>query len=212
MARHPVYSWPDNRALALRALQEKRLVVVSIATETASTATATPETYRAQARMQLRAALIDVLSTFLACAPEDIDLTHTPGQAPKRNLCLSMPDTQIGISLSHEQGLSIATIYLDGNVGVDLVLVNPKIEWQAVAELYLGAQVSGQIAKTPASQQAAYFSLQWASFEAKLKCCQRALSEWSPELELILKDCAIRELDLPRGYAGMLVFCNHQQN
>jgi 4'-phosphopantetheinyl transferase len=204
MSRHPVYSWPENRALAVHALKEKRLAVISIATQTAPAASASHEAHRAQIRMQLRVALTDVLSTFLECVPEDIDLTHTPGQAPKRNLCLSMPEIQIGISISHEQGLSIAAIYLDDDVGADLVLIDTQIEWQAVAELYLGAQLSAEIAKIPALQQAAYFLLQWASFEARLKCCQHALTEWSPELERALNFCAVQELDLPRGYAGVL--------
>ena len=204
MSRQPVYSWPENRALVLQALKEKRLAVLSIATPIASAETATHETHRAQIRMQLRVALTDALSTFLDCTSEDIDLAHTPGQAPKRNLCLSMPERQIGISISYEQGLSIAAIYLDGFVGVDLVLIDSRIEWQAVAELYLGAQVSAEIAMVPASQQAAYFSAQWASFEAKLKCCQHALGEWAPELEQVLKNCVVQELDLPRGYAGVL--------
>lgn len=204
MSRHLVYSWPENRALALQALQEHSLAVVSVGTSIALVETVSHETHRTQARMQLRAALTDVLSTFLACAPEDIDLTHKPGQAPKRNLCLSMPEMQIGISISHEQGLSIAAIYLNGDVGVDLVLIDTQIEWQAVADLYLGPQVSAEIAKAPASQQAACFSVEWANFEAKLKCCQRALTEWSPELEQALKNCVVHELDLPQGYAGVL--------
>ena len=204
MPRHSVYSWPENRALALYALKEHRLAVVSIATQTAPTASVSHEAHRAQIRMQLRNALTDVLCTFLECAPEDIDLTLTPGQPPKKNLCLSMPEMQIGISIGHEKGLSIAATYLDGDVGVDLVLIDAKIEWQAVAELYLGAQVSAEIAKLPVSQQSAYFSLEWASFEAKLKCHQRALIEWSPELELVLKNCTVHELDLPQGYAGVL--------
>ncbi len=204
MSRHPVHSWPENRALALQALKEHSLAVVSISTQITSGETVSHETHRAQARMQLRAALTDVLSTFLACAPEDIDLTHTPGQAPRRNLCRSMPERQIGISLSHEHGLSIAAIYLDGGVGVDLVLIDTQIEWQAIAELYLGAQVAAEIAKAPASSQAACFSLEWANFEAKLKCCQRALTEWSPELEPVLKKCIVHQLNLPQGYAGAL--------
>lgn len=204
MSRQPVYSWPENRALALYALKEHRLAVLSIATQTAPTASVTHEAHRAQIRMQLRTALTDVLCTFLECAPEDIDLTHTPGQPPKRNLCLSMPERQIGISLSHEHGLSIAVIYLDGFVGVDLVLIDTQIEWRAVAELYLGAQVSAEIDKFPVLQQATYFSLEWAGFEAKLKCSQRALTEWSPGLELALKNCTVCELDLPQGYAGVL--------
>ena len=204
MSRHPVYSCPENRALALQALKEHSLAVVSIATQPASGETASHESHRAQVRMQLRAALTDVLSTFLECAPEDIDLTHTPGQAPKRSLCRSMPDRQIGISISHEQGLSIAAIYLDGGVGVDVVMIDPKIEWHAVAELYLGPQVSAEIAKVSVSQQPAYFSLEWASLEARSKCCQRALSEWSSELEQVLKNCVVYELDLPGGYAAVL--------
>lgn len=204
MSRHPVYSWPENRALALQALKENRLAVVSIATPILSGKTTSHEAHRTQARIQLRAALTDVLSTFLECAPEHINLTHKSGQAPQKNLCLSMPEIQIGISISHEQGLSIAAIYLDGDVGVDLVLIDNQIEWQAVAELYLGAQVSAEIAKVPASQQTAYFSLEWASLEARLKCRQRALIELSPELKRVLKNCMVHELDLPQAYAGVL--------
>jgi 4'-phosphopantetheinyl transferase len=204
MSRHPVYSWPENRALALHALKEKQLAIVSIATQTAPTDNASHEAHRAQIRKQLRAALTDVLSTFLECAPVDIDLAHTPGHAPKRNVCSSLPDKQFGISISHEQGLSIAAIYLDGFIGVDLIVIDPRIEWHAVAQLYLGAQVSAEIVKQPASQQATYFSLQWANFEAKLKCHQHALTEWSPELEQSLNNCVLHELDLPQGYSGAL--------
>ena len=204
MSRHPVYSLPENRALVLDALKEKRLTVLSIETQIAPKAGVSQGTHRAQIRMQLRAMLTDILCSFLECAPEDIDLTHIPGQSPKKNLCLSMPEKQIYISISHEQGLSIAAICLDAKVGVDLVLIDAQPEWQAVADLYLGPYVSAQIASAPASQQAAYFSLQWASFEARLKCCQQALTEWSPQLEQILKNCTVHELDLPQAYKGAL--------
>ena len=204
MSRHPVYSLPENRTQVLHALKEQRLAVLSIATQISPVTSVSHETHRAQIRLQLRAMLTDVLCTFLECAPEDIDLTHIPGQSPKKNLCISMPDRQINISISHEQGLSIAAICLDADVGVDLVLIAPQLEWQAVADLYLGAQVSAEIAKLPESQQAAYFSLQWASFEARLKCYQHALTEWSPKLEQVLKNCTVYELDLPRAYAGVL--------
>ena len=107
MSRRPVYSLPENRVGALCALKEHRLVVLSIATPITPTEVAPHESYttqiREQIRLQLRSALTDVLCTFLDCAPQDINLTRTAGQPPEKNLCLSIPERQIGISISHEQ-------------------------------------------------------------------------------------------------------------
>ncbi|MDO8180057.1 MAG: 4'-phosphopantetheinyl transferase superfamily protein [Undibacterium sp.] len=204
----PVYGWPENRELALQELTKNRLVVFSIATQIVSYEAISHDADRRQIRKQIRVALTDLLCAALDCLPEHINLTHEPGKPPGNNLSISLPDSlpghQISISISYEQGLSVAAICLDGSIGIDLVRIDTQIEWHAVAELYLGKQMSAEIAKAPLLQQASYFALRWASLEAKLKYHQLALTEWSPELELALSGCAIRELDLPQGYAGAL--------
>lgn len=204
----PVYAWPENRELALQELTKNRLVVFGITTQITSHEAISHDAKRKQIRKQIRVALTDLLCAALNCLPEHIDLTHEPGKSPDNNLSISLPnslrDYQIGISISHEQGLSVAAICLDGSIGIDLVRIDPDIEWQAVAELYLGTQMSTEIAETPLPQQASYFALRWACLEAKLKCRQLELIEWSPERELALSDCVILELNLPQGYVGAL--------
>lgn len=201
MPRVPVYPWPEKRALALQEWTKHQLVVVSIATTPADTS-------REKMRQQVRVALADLLCAALGCQPGTINLVHEPGKPPGEKLSIFLPDhlakSQIGMSISHEQGLSIAAICLDAAIGVDLVQIDAQIEWQAVAQLYLGAPAAAGIGKLPLSQQASHFALQWASLEAKLKCHHLALTEWSGALDATLADCKLRELDLPQGYAGAL--------
>lgn len=199
-----VHAWPEQRKLALRALAERQLVIVSIASKSSADKAAA----RNLIRQQIRAALTDLLCSTYHCSATQINLKHVPGQAPNKNLQITLPDYPISISISHEQGLSIAAIYHGATVGVDLVRIDDQIEWQAVAQLYLGKRRSEQISDALLSQQASCFAFEWAVQEAKLKCHGRALTEWSPQLASALEDCTISTLNLPQGYAGALALRN----
>lgn len=210
MARLPVYPWPEQRVAALAGLAEQHLVVVSVVTAMAEAVT--PASTRQMARAQIRLALTDLLSGAFACPAQQINLEHEPGQPPGRHLSLILPEHRISLSISHEHGMSIAAIaVMDGvavadgtGVGVDLLLIDPGMDWQAVAQLYLGMPAYQHIRLAPPSEQAACFAQLWANQEARLKAHGMALTEWSPRLAQDLAACDIRELDLPPAYAGAL--------
>lgn len=197
MSRLPVYSWPDKRAAALKALAEHGVVLVSVATPLAAS--------REFARQQIRSALSDLLSRRFELSPEQIHLDREPGKRPGQHLAI--PGHHIALSISHEQGLSAAAIChgtAATTIGLDLLHIAHLPDWREVAELYLGEQITASIASAPLAQQASYFATHWARLEAKFKCRGVALSEWSAQLERELSGCTLSELDLPEGYAGAL--------
>lgn len=155
----------------------------------------TPKTaIRDAARQRVRAVLRDILG--------DVDLISVPGQ-PIR---LARPDSPLGISASHESGLSLLAIHFSGPVGIDLLRVPDGPDWPAqipaLAMDYLGPQTARRIAELPLSAQMAQFAQSWAEHEARLKCLGSGLEEWSAALEKKLSPCQVQPLALPAGYAG----------
>jgi 4'-phosphopantetheinyl transferase len=183
--------WPASRPLFLEGQRaDRELIAISIAT---------PDTaIRAAARQQIRDALRDVLSALLGQPFETAPLISQPGQA----LRIDMAGQCIGLSVSHEPGITLAAIHRHGAVGIDLMRTAPTFDWKPVAHDYLGAQACDRIARTPTAQQPHAFALEWTRFEAGLKCLGLALTEWNPVLERRLACCRHIELELPEGFAG----------
>lgn len=177
----------------------------------------TPETtLRDIARDRVRQALREALGILLGLPPEHVPLISQPGQA----IGLAPPWTNIGLSISHEPGLTLAAIHLRGAVGVDLVHIGQKPawlpDWQSVTRDYLGPHVAERIASQPPDHLAHAFANEWTRAEACLKCHGMPLQEWAPALERRLKGCQLFALDLPSGYMGTLAslssgeFCETQ--
>jgi len=156
-----------------------------------------PALPRPQARAQLRAALREALAAHLGLPAESITLNAAPGQAPR----LEGPgiSAAIGLSFSHEAGLSLAAVNLLGPVGLDVVRDETPPDWQAVARDYLGPQMAANL-------QAQDFPAAWAAHEARLKFHGQALSEWRPEMTQPqwLAACHCQALRLPPGWVGCL--------
>lgn len=191
----PVHVWPDHVDLALAELRSERaLTVIGIA--------APDSPLRQTARAQLRGALCDTLGALLERPAASIPLLSQPG-LPLR---LDLPDTRIGLSLSHAEGLSVAALHRGGAVGVDLMRVSPDAlpDWAAVARDYLGPPTCDQLAAVAPAQRALAFAQAWTRWEAGLKCLGLALTEWTPALAQRLALCRITPLALPAPYCGAL--------
>lgn len=160
---------------------------------------------RAAARQMLRARVRNVLAAHLACPAAQVELLSSPGSG----LRLADPKQRIGLSLSHESGLSLAAIHLAGAVGVDLLSVPAAPVWQAeiptLAADYLGPDCARHLASLPPAQQLAAFARAWTAHEACLKLHGEGLREWN-EAEMGTTGqesrCRIRPLALPAGYVG----------
>jgi 4'-phosphopantetheinyl transferase len=188
-----VHPWPASRPL-IAATPEAGLdlLVISVAT-----ADGTP---RHAARTQLQSALREVLSLQFQCKPELIGLLSTPGQAIR----VDLPGHRIGLSASHEPGISVAAIHRHGPVGIDILRLTQKFEWQRVAQDYLGLQIQTRIACMPQQEQLPEFAREWTRLEARLKCIGVGLQEWSLPLERQISACHLVELELPTGLFGAI--------
>ena len=128
----------------------------------------------------VRGALREVLSLLLRCAPESIALKSVPGMA----LRVEQPacSQSMGLSVSHEVGLSVAALRRSGAVGVDILRIVPAFDWQPVARDYLGPLALRRIASQPTPDQPLAFAREWTRMQARLKCLGLALQEWHPAL------------------------------
>lgn len=193
-----VHPWPASRHLLDTASGiGADLLVISVATPDSP--------LRDTARTQVRSALREVLGLQLGCAPEAVNLVSVPGQA----LRIELPGHgigSIGLSASHEAGLSVAAIRQGGPVGIDLMRIAPAFDWQPVARDYLGPQVLQRIASQPEPDQPQAFAREWTRLEAGLKCLGIGMQEWNPALAQQLESCRLMELDLPAGLCGAVTW------
>lgn len=160
---------------------------------------------RTTARQLVRARLQSVLAAHLACPAAQVELLSSPG----RGLRLAAPKHRIGLSVSHESGLSLVAIHLAGPVGIDLLAVPGVPAWQAeiptLAADYLGPDCARHLATLPPAQQVAAFARAWTAHEACLKLHGEGLREWNNgEMGTAGQKtrCQIRPLALSAGYVG----------
>ncbi|MEB0259672.1 MULTISPECIES: hypothetical protein [unclassified Undibacterium] len=200
-----VYSWPDLLPEAVEAFHQHKSVVISVVTEIT--------TLRDQARLQIRHALRDLFSQAFSIPQEQVRIVGSAGQA--LSICINSSDTDkyaheqeiaLGVSISHEPGLSIAAISFQKNIGIDLMRVDLSLDWRDVTQLYLGDEVYKKIAGQTVQHQLLMFAQEWTMQEARLKSQGLALSEWHPDLAARLKKCRTILLDLPSGYVGAIAF------
>ncbi|MGZ8262044.1 MAG: 4'-phosphopantetheinyl transferase superfamily protein, partial [Methylotenera sp.] len=115
----------------------------------------------------------------------------------------------IGLSVSHELGMSLAAINMNGRVGIDVMAINSTPatnEIYTLAADYLGCQAAEHIARLPSEQQSKRFSETWTELEARLKCRGEPLAEWDPAKEQWLAACTSRVLQMLDGYVGTVAF------
>ncbi|PKO90290.1 MAG: 4-phosphopantetheinyl transferase [Betaproteobacteria bacterium HGW-Betaproteobacteria-10] len=167
---------------------------------------------RAAARQLARHALRDLLGEHLACPAEDIRLISAPGQPIK----LDRMGTSIGLSISHEPGLSLIAINPAGAVGIDLIrLANIATMGKEIFQLaadYLGPASANKLAALPLSAQVNGFAEAWTALEAGLKCLGKSLAEWHPRVQSQLQNCRYFRLQLATGYVGSLALPAPQGN
>ena len=204
-----VHPWPASRALLAASVGNGSGLLRSAGSGAAADllviSVATPDsTLRDAARAQMRDALREVLSLQLGCAPESVVLQSIPGQP----LRVEHPvhGKNIGLSVSHEAGLSVAALRHNGPVGVDIMRIAPAFDWQAVARDYLGPKAVCRIASQPESEQPLAFAREWTRLEAGLKCLGFGLQEWNPVLRQRLESCRLLELELPSYLCGAVAW------
>jgi len=160
-----------------------------------------PTPLRACARQRCREVLRQMLASPLACPPEAIELIDEPG----RPLGVT-GHPAIGLSLSHESGLSLVAVNFHGPVGIDLLkeeaLAAGEAELTALGRDYLGPDTAAQLVSLPEDARRQAFAHAWTQLEARLKYLGLGLAEWTPAQGEALSACQTWAVDLPAGYIG----------
>ncbi|HEY3432986.1 MAG TPA: 4'-phosphopantetheinyl transferase superfamily protein [Rhodocyclaceae bacterium] len=192
-----IHHWPED---GVAPLWHQGLLVAAITT---------PNTQdRTQARRLVRSALVELLAAKLGCDRADIQLIDQPGQAVR----LALPRDKgksLGVSISHEPGLSLLAINLHGPIGIDLMQCPEAPPWQTeipqLARDYLGPDIARELANLPPQAQALLFAKYWTQQEARLKCLGLGLEEWSVARQQQFARLENYALALPAGYQGTVV-------
>ena len=168
-----------------------------------------PERARGLARGLARAALLQCIGDELRIAPSTLRLTDQRGEAVSAQRADGAPDARLaalGLSLSHEDGVSLLALLPGGAVGVDVVACHGApdgAEQQRIAELFLGQKTPpAPVQKAPRAIDSIAFVQRWAQHEAALKCIGHALVEWTPALAARLEGVRTAPLVLPAWAGG----------
>lgn len=195
MSEPILHRWPQDRAAALAALIDGGAPVLLRLD--------TPQTQqRDAARAAVRDALRALLADYLGCALDAVPLVSIPGQP----LRLDVPGGLPGISVSHDAGISLIALDARGVPGIDVMRLEELPDWHEVASDYLGAAACRQIAASAPRERAQVFAAAWTRMEARLKCLNLALGEWTPALERLLEACAAQSFAPAPGVVAALAW------
>ena len=168
---------------------------------------AAPEATRQRARDQVRASLRALLAQHFQLPLSAIAVDDRRGARVRAALVAGTPVppgwATLGLSISHEAGVALIALRTAGPVGVDLAAL--PVGWpcegdvlQRQAALYLGPD---HAAAQPGADSVA-FVRGWAALEARLKCLEAPLAEWSPALAARLARCGTAALALSPDLAA----------
>ena len=151
---------------------------------------------RWEARLRIRAAVRAAAAQWLKMDIESISLESMPGAPPR----LLLAGRAAGLSLTHDEGISLAAIHLHGAVGIDVMRVQDVADWANLARDYLGPQVAEELAACPDAQRPLRLAQAWTAREAALKYVGLPLMEWN-EMSL---NCNVQHIALQDGFVAML--------
>ena len=151
---------------------------------------------RLEARQRIRAAVRAAAAQWLKMDIESISLESTPGAPPR----LLLAGRAAGLSLTHDEGISLAAIHLHGAVGIDVMRVQDISDWANLARDYLGPQVAGELAACPDAQRPRRLAQAWTAREAALKCAGLPLMEWDG----VALNYKVQHIALQDGFVAML--------
>ncbi|MEF2267838.1 4'-phosphopantetheinyl transferase superfamily protein [Janthinobacterium sp. LS2A] len=151
---------------------------------------------RLEARLRIRAAVREAVAHWLKLDIEAISVESTPGAPPR----LLLAGRAASLSFSHDEGLSLGAINLQGAVGIDAMRVQDIADWFTLARDYLGPQVAEALSACTDAQRPLALAQAWTAREAALKCMGRQLAEWDARPI----DCHLQPLSLPAPYVATL--------
>lgn len=146
---------------------------------------------RTTARMELRAALREVLARWSGLAPERLPLAESPRGPVWQG---QLAGQTLDISLSYCEQEAWIGLLRGGWIGVDVMRAEPLAEALDVARDYLGPVALESIQKSPDPTTA--FAAAWTELEAQLKCLKLKLVERRDGQALAVTPCALENIFL----------------
>lgn len=153
---------------------------------------------RPEARRQIREVVREAAAQWLAISADGVAVESLPGHAPR----LLLAGRSAWLSISHDDGISLAAIHLHGPVGIDVMRVVDIPDWHALAYDYLGPQVAQALAACPVDRRPLALAQAWTAREAALKCAGLALAEWDGKTPA----CCLQAVPVPAGYTAALAY------
>jgi 4'-phosphopantetheinyl transferase len=98
----------------------------------------------------------------------------------------------LDFSLSYEEGEAWIVLSRGGRIGVDVILLEPVPEAEAIAQTYFDP--ADRSALRESTDPVRDFALAWTQLEARCKCLKQGLTEWSESLALDTKACTTESL------------------
>ena len=153
----------------------------------------------AQARLQIRAALRELVGSRLGISP-DLVTIRSLADAPPQVLLNGHLSAQ-GVSIAHAGPFAFAAFNTRGAVGIDVVQVQEVADMDRVALDYLGREVHDMLAIVSPARRTDLFAHAWARRDAHLKCLGMVAGQFKP----LPGNCRVHALAVPDGYVGALV-------
>jgi 4'-phosphopantetheinyl transferase len=155
-----------------------------------------PPPSRMEARARLRQAVCEAAAQWQNLDIEAISVESTPGSSPR----LLLAGGVVGLSFSHDEGISLAAVHLHGAVGIDVMRVQDVPDWANLARDYLGPQVAEELAACPDALRPLRLAQAWTAREAVFKCAGLQLKEWDG----VALNCHLQAVETPQNFVATL--------
>lgn len=106
-----------------------------------------------------------LLARYIPCAPESVQFAHGPQGKPR----LSSPFTDIRFNLSHSGEMILVAISRGREVGVDVELMNEKIQFEQIASHCFEPRDEWELRIAPPQERVTRFFDLWTRMEARHK-------------------------------------------
>jgi phosphopantetheinyl transferase len=134
-------------------------------------------------RAAARAALQEILASYLGRKPEDVTLAEGASGKPE----LATEPGRLPFNLSHSGGLALVAVAPAGvAVGVDVELIRPRRDLERLAARWLASDDALAIAAAsdPAERETLFYAA-WTRHEARAKCSGAGLAGPPPGPEVV---------------------------
>ncbi len=175
-----------------------------------------------------RATLRQILGAHLGLNPAEVPLAEGPAGKP----CLAEAAATTGLrfNLTHSGGLVIIALARHREVGVDVEWRPGLREWEPLVQRIFSAREQAELHALPITQRDEAFFNGWTRKEAWLKATGKGLQDDLSAIEVVLTPgCppewltlpggvketgrwALREISLPEGFTGALVYDLENKN